>query len=289
MGLLKHTWKHIRRSPYQTLTVVMIMALLLFITLRFFVIAYVAQKALDNLGSKPQITIFFKDEATPKQVDELKEKLNATGKVASLKYISKDDALNIYREQYKKDPLLLELVTANILPASLDISATDARYLEDFNKILKDNPAIEEIVYLKDVVDALISVTSGVRMEGLIWMVSLGAVAFFVILMSIGMKISTRKEEIEIMKLVGASDWHIGRPFILEGAVYGVIGAIIAWSLSYLLLFQETSFLVNIASFLKIDAIPTQSFFMLELLGGTAASGLVIGSLGSLLAVWRYL
>lgn len=289
MNLFKHTWRHIRRSPYQSLTVVMIMALLLFITLRFFVIAFVAQRALDSLGSKPQITIFFKDEATSKEIDDLKEKLNATGKVASQKYTSKEEALTIYREQYKKDPLLLELVTANILPASLEVSATDARYLAEFNEILKDNPAIEEVVYLKDVVDALISVTSGVRTEGLIWMVSLSVVAFFVILMAIGIKISSKKEEIEIMKLVGASSWHIGKPFILEGAFYGILAGILAWGLSYLLLFHETPFLVNIASFLKIEALPLQPLFMAEFLGGVVVSGLLIGILGSLLAVWRYL
>lgn len=289
MNLFKHTWRHIRRSPYQSLTVVMIMALLLFITLRFFVIAFVAQRALDSLGSKPQITIFFKDEATSKEIDDLKEKLNATGKVASQKYTSKEEALTIYREQYKKDPLLLELVTANILPASLEVSATDARYLAEFNEILKDNPAIEEVVYLKDVVDTLISVTSGVRTEGLIWMVSLSVVAFFVILMAVGIKISSKKEEIEIMKLVGASSWHIGKPFILEGAFYGILAGILAWGLSYLLLFHETPFLVNIASFLKIEALPLQPLFMVEFLGGVVVSGLLIGILGSLLAVWRYL
>lgn len=289
MSLFKHTWRHIRRSPYQSLTVIMIMTLLLFITLRFFVIAFVAQKALNDLGSKPQITIFFKDEATTKEIDDLKEKLNATGKVASQKYISKEEALAIYREEYKKDPLLLELVTANILPASLEVSATDARYLAEFNEILKDNPAIEEVVYLKDVVDALISVTSGVRTEGLIWMVSLSVVAFFIILMAIGIKISSKKEEIEIMKLVGASSWHIGKPFILEGAFYGISAGILAWGLSYLLLFHETPFLANIASFLKIEALPLQPLFMAEFLGGVVASGLLIGIIGSLLAVWRYL
>ena len=125
MGVFKHTWRHIRRSPYQALAAVMVITLTLFVTSLFLFVVLGSQRVLNFFETKPQITVFFKDEATAKQVEEMKEKLNATGKVASLKYISKEEAYDIYREQFKDDPLLLDLVTANILPASLEVSATD--------------------------------------------------------------------------------------------------------------------------------------------------------------------
>lgn len=287
MTLFRNTWKHIRRSPYQALAAVMIMTLTLFVTSLFLLAAFASQRVLSYFEAKPQITIFFKDETTAGQVDKLKEKLNATGKVASQKYISKDDALKIYREQYKDDPLLLELVTANILPASLEISAIDARYLTQINDILKDNPVIEEVIYQRDIVETLIAWTNAIRKAGLILVVFLSAISLFIILMVVGIKISIRKEEIEIMKLLGASNWYIGRPFILEGAFYGLVGAVIAWGLSYLLIYYATPFL---STFLTgTGVLPLGPLFMVKVLGGVSLSGFFMGTLGSSLAVWRYL
>ncbi|MDP3998473.1 MAG: permease-like cell division protein FtsX [bacterium] len=287
MGLFKHTWKHVRRSPYQALAAVMIMTLTLFVTSLFLFVAFGSQRILDYFESKPQITIFFKDEVTQNQVDEIKEEVNTTGKVSSLKYVSKEEALNIYREQNKNDPLLLELVTANILPASLEVSTTDARYLSGIAETLKDNQAIEEIIYQKDTVDTLISWTSALRKAGMILVVFLSVISLFIILMVIGIKISTRKAEIEVMRLVGASNFYIGRPFIVEGAFYGLVGAVLASALSFLLIFYATPFL---STFLKgMDFLPLQPLFILKVSGGVALSGLFVGSLGSFLAVWRYL
>lgn len=287
MNLFTHTWQHIRRSPYQALAAVMIMTLTLFVTSLFLLVAFTSQRILDYFEAKPQITVFFKEETTSKQIDQLKEKLNATGRVASQKYVSKEEALEIYREQNKGDPLLLELVTANILPASLEVSATDARYLSELNNILKDDSIVEEVIYQKDIIDTLISWTGAIRKAGMILVVFLSVISLFIILMVIGIKIASRKTEIEIMKLVGASNWYIGRPFILEGAFYGFVGAILAWGLSFLLIFYATPFL---SVFLKgLEILPLHPIFMLQVFGGVAVSGLLMGSLGSSLAVWRYL
>lgn len=287
MRALKHTWQNIRRSPYQALAAVMIMTLTLFVTSLFLFVAFSSQKVLNYFETKPQITIFFKDEATAKQIDDLKEKLKTTGKVASAKYVSKEEALKIYRDQYKEDPLLLELVTSNILPASLEVSATEARYLTELNTVLKDDPSIEEVVYQKDIVDTLISWTNAIRRAGLVLVVFLSVISLFIILMVIGIKISSRKAEIEIMKLIGASSWYIGRPFILEGAFYGVVGAILASGLSLLLIFYAAPYLDSFLASLNISLL--EPIFVIKAFGGVVAGGLLVGSLGSSLAVWRYL
>lgn len=287
MGKLKTTWQHIRRSPYQSLVAIMIMTLTLFAASLFLIVAFGSQKILRYFESRPQVTAFFKDEAKSEQVEALKQKLSATTKVTSLKYVSKEEALAIYREQNKDDPLLLEMVTANILPASLEVSATEAKYLSQLNEILKQDSSVEEVVFQKDVVDTLISWTNAIRKAGGVLVGFLTIVSLLIILMVIGMKISLKKEEIEIMKLVGASHWYIRWPFILEGAIYGAIGAIIAWGISYLFLLYATPLLVSFLA--GIPLLPVSPIFMFELLGGLFLGGVLVGGFGSLLAVWRYL
>ncbi|MCX6726027.1 MAG: FtsX-like permease family protein [Candidatus Shapirobacteria bacterium] len=114
-----------------------------------------------------------------------------------------------------------------------------------------------------------------------------GLVSLLVILVVIGMKITLRRDEIEILQLLGASSWYIRFPFIFEGIFYGAVGAFIAWGISYLLLLYSTSFVVNF--FQGIALLPVSYLFMLTVLGIEILSGIIIGSLGSLLAVKRYL
>ncbi len=287
MKLFRTTWKHIRRSPYQALAAVGIMTLTLFVSCLFFLVAVGSSVILSHFESKPQITAFFADEKEKKDIDNLEEKLKATNRVSSIKYVSKEEALAIYREQNKNDPLLLEMVTANILPSSLEVSAKEATDLADLAKILQSESGVQEVVYQKDVVDALVSWTNAIRKIGLILVGSLTAVALLVILTIIGMKIALKKEEIEILRMVGASNWYIRTPFLLEGAFYGAFGAIISWIVSYLLLLYATPYLTSFL--VGIPVLPLSPIFMLGVLGGLILVGAFVGAFGSLLAVWRYL
>lgn len=288
MTLLKTAWQHLRRSPYQTLVAVMIMLLTMFATSVFLIAAYGSSVILHYFESKPQITVFFKDEIKEEEVDLLKSKLMETGKTSSLKYVSKEEALAIYKEQNKNDPLLLELVTANILPASLEVQAKDVKYLGVLNDIIKNEKInIDEIVYQKDIIDSLISWTNAIRSVGIVLVGFLTATSLLIILMVIGLKIGQKKEEIEILRLVGASDWYIRKPFIFEGVIYGIVGGFLAWVISYGLILYATPYL---SSFLSgIPLLPIQPSLMLKLLGIEIATGTGVGVFGSLLAVWRYL
>ncbi|MFC1646925.1 cell division protein FtsX [Patescibacteria group bacterium] len=296
MGIKKTTWQHIRRSPYQSVAAVMTMFLTFLVAGFFFLATFASVTILNFFESKPQITVFFDDEIKTNQVDQLKKTLEKTGKVASTKYISKDEALEIYRQQNKNDPLLLEMVTADILPASLEISATDPNYLVDLESIVKDIEGIEDIIYQKDVVESLISWTNAIRVVG-------GALAgllifnsLLVIFTVVGMKIALRKDEIDILKLVGASRWYIKLPFIMEGGFYGAVGSAIAsilliviilWGRQYIL-----SFLSVIPSISSLLSDPTSVQFMLTSAGfafGLILMGWLLGALGSLLSIGRYL
>jgi len=284
---LRTAWKHTRRSPYQSLAAVLIMFLTFFIATIFTLAAGGSQIVLRYFESRPQVTAFFKDEISTQQIDMLKAKLVQTEKVEETKFISKEEALAIYREQNKDEPLLLEMVTANILPASLEVSIKNITDIDQVAGIMKNDSIVEEVVFQEDVVEALYRWTGSIRKIGIGLISVLSFVSFLIILVIIGMKITIRKSEIEILQLIGASNAYIRAPFVLEGIIYGVSGAVVAWGLSYILLLYATPFIIKFL--VGIPVLPVPYYFMLIVLGIEMLAGLIIGSLGSLIAVRRYL
>ena len=285
--LLKTTWTHIRRTPYQSLAAVLIMTLTFFVITVFTLLAAGSQAILSYFETRPQVTAFFEDQVTLEQIDLLKAKLAETEKIKEIKYISKEEALAIYREQNKDDPLLLEMVTANILPASLEVSTTSIAYLGEIAEILRQEPGVEEVIFQQDVVEALHKWTTNIRRIGAVLAIAFGSTALLTILVIIGMKVAMRKEEVEIMGLIGASRGFIRVPFIFEGIFYGVLGAFVAWGICYLFLLYATPFLVGFLA--GIPILPVPILFMLAILGGEILLGIFIGTLGSFIAVRRYL
>jgi len=285
--IFRTTWTHIRRSPYQSLAALSIMILTFFIISVFTLLGAGSQAILNFFETRPQVTAFFEDQVTLGEIDLLKAKLAETDKVKEMKYISKEEALAIYREQNRDDPLLLEMVTANILPASLEVSTININYLGEIAEILRQEPGVEEVIFQQDVVEALNKWTTNVRLVGLGLAIAFSLAGLLTILVIIGMKVALRKEEVEIMELIGASKGFIGIPFLLEGIFYGVVGALIAWGVAYLLLLYATPFLIDFLA--GIPILPVPIFFMLAVLGGELLLGAIIGTLGSFIAVRRYL
>jgi cell division transport system permease protein len=155
--------KYIRRSPYQSIAAILIMSLTFLTIAVFSIITIISVRVINYFETRPQLSVFFKQEVPRDQVEDLKKQLEATGKIKSIKYVSQDEALSIYKEQNKEDPLLLDLVTSEILPASLDVQATDAQYLSSLAQIAKGSKAVDEVVFQKDIVDTLIRFTNGLR------------------------------------------------------------------------------------------------------------------------------
>jgi cell division transport system permease protein len=296
MKIKTTTWYYIRRSPYQALSAIITM-FLTFLLGGFFLLSTVASVLILNyFESKPQITVFFTDRVTKSDADKLAATLKATGNVSATRFISKDDALAIYREQNKSDPLLLEMVTADILPASLEVSATDPKYLKDFDGIIKKSDGVEDVVYQKDVVDALLSWTNAIRLFGGTLAGILAFDSVLILMTIIGMKIALRRDEIEILNLVGASPWYIRFPFILEGIIYGVSSSVLAWLiLSVAIIWARLyilSFLNVIPEIQSALSNPTGNVFIVSdfvFLGVLVICGIILGTIGSLISVGRYL
>ncbi|MBI5448831.1 hypothetical protein HY948_00780 [Candidatus Gottesmanbacteria bacterium] len=296
MSAFTTTAQHIRRSPYQAAAAILTLFVTFLLTGIFFLSVVASAFILQYFEGKPQITVFFADKATKEDADALTKKIEATGKTSSIKFVSKDDALLVYREQNKNDPLLLEMVTADILPASLEISATDPKFLADLEPLIKDAQGVEEVVYQKDVVDTLIIWTNAIRWVGGILTGLLTFNSILIIMTVISMKIALRRDEIDILRLIGASPWYIRMPFILEGGLYGLIGSFGSWLIiTALIVWLRPALLAFLGVIPIIQEVLVNAISMPFLLSsggflaGMLLSGLLLGSLGSLIALGRYL
>ncbi len=284
--MFKTVKQHIFRSPYQSLAAVLVVSVSLFVVCLFCLLAAGSQSILQYFESRPQISVFLKDEAKPQEVELMRARLETNTKIKKVDYVSKEEALKIYQEQNKDKPLLLEMVTAKILPASLEVSTRDLSSLKEIAEGLKKEPMVEDIIYQEDVIQTLSKWTQTIRRIGLVLTGFLLLVSVLTILVILGMKIAQRKEEIEILKLLGATSVYICFPFYLEGILYGLGGAFVSWGLSYLAILYATPFLVNFLA--GIPLLPVPLLFMAQLLAGLLGLGAIVGFLGSFLAVGRF-
>jgi len=284
--LLNTTLKHLRRSPYSSLAAILMTIVTFFIVSIFTLSVIGAQAMLTFFESRPQVTAFFKDDTTLTDVEALKTTLSSQVTIESSTYISKDEALAIYQSQNEDNPLLLEMVTADILPASLEVSAKNVADLENIATTMQTDSHVEEVVFQKDVIDTLKSWVNGIRLAGL----GLSSLLLFASLMTIiiilGLKFTTRKNEIHTLSLLGASSWYIRGPFVFEGIFYAIVGALFGWGFAYLLLLYLTP---NLVAFLQnIPLLPVPPLLMLMVLGAELLVAIFLGSLASLIATRRY-
>ena len=296
MSITREVRTHIRRSPYQAMAAMLTMFLTFLVGGVFFLATMASVMVLGYFEGKPQVTIFLTAKAGLTEAEHLKTKLEATGKVAGTHFVSKEDALAIYRQQNQNDPLLLEMVTADILPASLEVSATDPQFLSEIAGVIEGAEGVDEVVYQRDVVDSLLAWTNAIRWVG-------GTLALLLVLDSlliigtvIAMKIALKRDEIEILTLVGASPWTIRAPFIIEGGFYGftgagvasiILGGVVAYLRPYLF-----SFLGSIPTFQGFLVSVTSATFLISVavfLAGNMLIGFCLGALGSSIALRRYL
>lgn len=289
MNSLSLARTRIRRSPYQAFAAVSIMTMTLFLAGTFLIIAAGSQAVLRYFETRPQVNAFFNSDLvpTPQQIDLIKSKLASTGWVDSVNYVSKEDALRIYKDLNKNDPLLLEAVTAKMLPASIEASAKDPQNLKQIADLLKTETGIEDVRFAEDVVSTFSTWTRSLRIVGISLVGTHIVITFSIILLIISLKVAGRRDEIYLNQLVGAASDYISGPFILEGLIYGLTGGVIAWGISYLVLLYSMPFLVTFLS--GIPLLPPPVWFMLEVLLGQMLLGSLIGALGGALAVKRFL
>lgn len=282
---LKNAWHHIRRSPYHGLIAVLLMFMVFFIISIFAVVSYGSHKTLTYFETKPQITAFFQDDAVSSDIDILKAQLMQTGKVKESKFISKNEALKIYREQNKNDPLLLEMVTASILPSSIEISVNNISEIDEIIKVLKANAKVEEVVFQQDIVNSLKKWTGFLRKAGIGIIIALFIMSVTVMIAIIGLKISKHKAEVEVSGLIGATRCFIVWPFAIEGMFYGFVGVVSGWGACFLLLLGFSKYIAEFFTGINIWPVPIE--LTLGTLGTETFVGIIIGGLSGVFAAKR--
>ncbi|MEP7167049.1 MAG: permease-like cell division protein FtsX [Candidatus Woesebacteria bacterium] len=279
--------KTMRRSPYQAMVAILMMTLSFFVAFSFALVLFVANRALQYIETKPQVIAYFDVKATNEQVDSAKNAMQQKPYVAEVKVVTKQDALKIFQEENKKDPLLSDLVSADILPASLEVSATSVDELETISIDLKKIDGVDEVVYQKEVIAKLASWTKTIRQSGLAVTGVLFLITLLLVFVILSLRVAVKRKEIGILNLLGASRWYIRGPFMIEGILYGVIGSVIGWVSSFIVLLYATPAIVGFFGEIRVLPIPTLT--LVSLLGGGVLVGLFLGLVSSYLAVARFI
>lgn len=277
-------------------TVIMVMTILIMTFFAFSTIFVRTQLA--QVRSKIDLSIFLSDDATQNQIQALQSKVNGLDNVSSVTFVSKADALERLKNSSSEGEKLAKSATdiGNPLPASFEVKLTDIDKISNTNtdikaleesKIITDSSLDNRDDNRKGVVENVIKISNSVSKIGAALSILFLIIALLIIFNTIRMAIFTRREEVEIMKLVGATKWFIRGPFLVEGTLYGVFGAIISLAIIIPFTRAVSPFLTD-----KLGAGPTLDYFaahFLAMAGSMFAIGILIGVISSWLALIRYL
>ena len=275
----------IRRSPYQALVSILMVSVTFFVAYVFSLFIVGAHRVLSYFETQPQIIAFFELQTPESSIESLKKKMESQWFVESVTVVTQEEALKMYQEDNKSDQLLLELVTADILPASIEVAATDLNSLLLIKEELEKAPDIEDVVYQEDIVDTLASWTQSARIIGLGAIITLATISFLSIMVIVAIKAAHKRTTIKIMRFIGATTWYIKAPFLLEGMVYGMLGSLIGFGAAVAALLYASPWVTAFLGEIVILPVPTELLAIQAVVG--TSIGMFLGGLAGLLAVQR--
>lgn len=180
-----------------------------------------------------KVVVYLEDNVSADQVNDLIDVLANDKRVKEVNYTSKQEALEIFKENFGENSDILNSVEEDTLPASLDISLKDLSYSKEIAGMLEGREEIEKIDYHYDLINKMINIERGVKYIGYAIVFVLFLVSVVIIHNTVKIGVSNRQREINIMKYVGASDLYIRSPFLIEGIIFGILGALIAFAIVY--------------------------------------------------------
>lgn len=279
--------KGLKKNLLATFIAVTTVALSMIVLGSFIAIAVNVSNIINQIERKVEITVWLLDTANSEEIFDLENKIRRMEEVQSVKYISKDEALERFRTQLKNQPDLLKALEGNPLPASFEIGLKDPKKVNEVAKrIESDNSIIDDIRYGQQIVERLFAATRILRWVGAIFITILCLASLVVIANTIRLAIFARRAEISIMKLVGATNWFIRWPFALEGVIQGLLGAATAVFLFFLMNKYVFGAIADTLKFLNAGT-PVISITQISLY--ILLAGTMIGAIGSMIAMRRYL
>ena len=262
------------------------MVLMLLLMSGLIIIVTGLNATLNYVQGEVQVVAYLKDSASQQDVVSLETSLQQMPEVSSVSYVSKAKAYQDFVARHPDEADIINSLQNNPLPASIQINLTDPNNYVDVFTYLNNQPAVDQVMNIKQTVDQLNTVIGVLQAGGTVIMVIVGLIVLFIVVNTIRLAVVARADEIEIMRLVGASDAFIRWPFIFEGALVGLIGAAITILILFLSQGPVTSFLADYFRVLPIEAGATMGETVALTVLGT---GVGIGVLGSYLSVRSYL
>lgn len=241
---LKTSFDNIRRAPFQAMAAISVLTITFFVSTLIALAVYSSSQILHYFETRPQVIAFLKEDSSQEQVDELLGRLEGDPRITNLRFVSKEEALNIYKEATSDNPLLGELVSPSIFPASVEFSPTDLNHAQELITLMEGELVVEDIGFtanvggssaVSDVIDRLKTISYYVRLTGAVSVAVLAITSALVLMVVISMRISMKKEEIESLSLIGATPGFIRAPLLLEAVQYGFLGAFAGWLLAAVL------------------------------------------------------
>lgn len=292
--VIKSGYLSFRRNGWLSTATILVISLVLFVLGNLIFLGALANTVLSALESKIDISVYFVQNSTEENILTVKKDIESLSDVAGVSYVSREEALARFRAQHSSNGLIvsaLEELEENPLEASLNIKARDPSHYASISNFLleKNYPAVNKINYFENqkVIDRLGAILGTVRGSGALLAVFLAFVAILVAFNTVRLAIYTMREEIGIMRLVGATQWFIRGPFLVSGVIYGGISAAATTLIFFPLAWLAAPKLILLVPNFDVFQYFLTNFF--EFFGIMLFSGVALGAVSSLIAVRRYL
>lgn len=290
LNILKESFKNLWRNKGMGFASTISIAAML--TLFGFVLLLILNinTSVYQLGSElDKVVIYLKDDIIPQDVNNLIKDMEKDERVKEIRYVSKEDALQEFKENFGDKSYILDTIEKNTLPASLTVSLKDLSYAKNFSESIKDKTGIERVDYHYDLISKMIIFEKGIKYVGFGIVLILLFVSILIIHNTIRITVTNRRREINIMKYIGATNAYIRGPFLVEGIIFGIVGAFIATIIvyfSYSYVFGRTNAQVQNIFGMNITQ---PEIIKMNISIIFACIGIGIGYLGSLISTKRFL
>ncbi|MBI2781813.1 MAG: ABC transporter permease [Chloroflexi bacterium] len=284
---ISRAWQGFWRNAAMSLAATATMTLMLLLLSSFWIVQAGFLASLSYVEDKVGVVADLDDNIRQSALTDLQARLAAMPEVRAVEYVSKEEALRRYREQRSAQGQddLTPFLNDNPLPASLEVKLRRPADYRTVAEFLGAEPIVAKVQNIEDTTDRLVSLTNFLRTFGVLLLAVIGSIVLFIVINTIRLAVLGRAEEIEVMRLVGASDAFIRWPFVFEGALVGLLGAAI--SLGVLVGAAEplSRFMVGFFSILPINVGSISRDVTILVLG----SGLGLGVIGAWVSVRTYL
>jgi cell division transport system permease protein len=241
----------------------------------------------DQLESSVEISAFLKDGLEQEEIRELNDKIRFLPGVVEVQFVPKEEALQEMRRSFgSRQDILDGLEDDNPLPDTFRVKTRRADQVVEVARKISSLDGVEDVRYGQGLVERLVVVTRWIRVVGVGAMILVGAAAIFLISTTIRLSVFARRREIGIMKYLGATNWFVRFPFLIEGMVLGLLGSLLAAALVYT---GYLSLVEHMARAMPFIPLVSDGQVIFRLLAGLVGLGLCIGALGSTISIHRFL